>query len=121
MAAALALKLDIWSTVSLIKDYGQQNYAIISGGTILEISEGRGGQNILSYSNSDNSTTDNKSELACQIVKRPFQSTGDINAANAVATVASRMSQRRSDRLAKGTNQARAQVIVLVRILTCPS
>jgi hypothetical protein len=100
--------------VSLNKEYGQQNYAIINGGSILEISEGRGGQNVLNNSNSDNSTTDNKSELACKIVKRSFQPTGDINPANAVATVASIMSSRRAERLAKGINHGRAQVIILV-------
>ena len=114
VAAALAIQLDIWTTVSVTREYGQQQYETISGGSTLEISEGRGGQTILNYSTTDNSTTDNKSELACQIVKRPFQPTGDIKAANALATVASRMFERRSQRLTKGINQARAQVIVLV-------
>ena len=47
-------------------------------------------------------------------MKKPFQPTGDINAANAVAAVAARMADRRADRLKKGINHARAQVIVLV-------
>lgn len=115
MAAALALQLDIWSSGFTSRDTGYNNFEIVPGGSTLEISEGRGGTNVLQFFNSNRTEiVQNKGELACQIVKRPFQPTGDIDAAKAVSAVAARMADRRAERLRKGINHARAQVIVLV-------
>ncbi len=68
----MSLQLDIWSSGYSSRDYGYNGNEVINGGTIMEVSEGRTGQNVLyhdhgNYSNATFPMLDNRAELACQV------------------------------------------------------
>jgi hypothetical protein len=117
VAAALANELDIWTTAHKLSGTSARNLA--SGGSTLELSDGRYGNVIISSQQKGDFT--NKAHLACQILQSEFPRLGTVDPAKTLEVTASRLISRAIERQNNEMSAGKALVILMMMFGRIPT